>query len=968
MARRTVVTSRQRSALFSLPEHEAELLRHYTLSDEDLENIAARRRPRNKLGFALQLCVLRYPGRLLAPGELVPRPVVDFIGRQLDLDGDDLADYAARIETRHDHLAELHRLYGFRSFSGGAARAIRNRLRSEAELARSNEDLVRRFVNECRRTRTILPATTTIERFCADALVDAERRIEARIAERVGPELRHRLHSLLEETVDDRVTRCVWLRQFEPGQNSADANRLLDRLDHVRRVRVPDGLFEGVPAHRITRLRRQGERYFADGLRELPENRRIAILAVCAAEWETFLADAVIETHDRIVGRTYRTAERTCQERIADEKAAVRRALRSFIELGSALIDARDAQTPLDAAVADGPGWEGLGALVATASVLAETIASDPLEHVLAGYARFRRYTPRMLRTLEIEPSPAAKPLLESVHALREGSDAQPAGFPRPNSKWARLLRAWSDHRLWETAVLFHLRDAFRSGDVWLTRSRRYGDIRQALLPASAVADAGRTAVPADPEEWLANRRAALNDGLLRLGAAARDKVIPGGSIEDGVLRIERAESRIPEGTDDVVLDLYHRLPAARITDILIEVDDATGFTDAFAHLRTGSPCRDRIGLLCVLLAEGVNLGLRKMADATADRGFWELMRVARWHVEGEAYDRALSAVVEAQAALPMAALWGSGRTASSDGQFFPAGGRGEAMNLVNARYGSEPGVKAYSHVSDRFSPFATQTIPATVHEAPYILDGLLMNETGRRIREQYADTGGFTDQVFAACSVLGYAFVPRIRDLPSKRLHVFERAGVPKTLRSFVGGTVNPDLIARNWSDILRIAATMAAGTMRPSQILRKLAAYPRQNELAAALREVGRVERSLFMIDWITDPAMRRRTQNGLNKGEAHHALKRAINFHQRGELRDRTGEGQHYRMAGLNLLAAIVIYWNTLKLGEAVLAREKAGIATPAEFLAHVSPLGWEPINLSGEYRWPGTASQGRGKRLT
>ena len=157
MARSTVLTSRQRSALFSLPEREAELRRHYTLSNEDLDNIAARRRSRNKLGFALQLCVLRYPGRLLAPGELVPRPVVDFIGRQLDLDGDDLADYAVRIETRHDHLAELHRLYEFRSFSGGAARAIRNRLRSEAEHARSNEDLVRRFVNECRHTHTILP-------------------------------------------------------------------------------------------------------------------------------------------------------------------------------------------------------------------------------------------------------------------------------------------------------------------------------------------------------------------------------------------------------------------------------------------------------------------------------------------------------------------------------------------------------------------------------------------------------------------------------------------------------------------------------------------------------------------------------------------------------------------------------------------------------------------------------------------
>ena len=101
-----------------------------------------------------------------------------------------------------------------------------------------------------------------------------------------------------------------------------------------------------------------------------------------------------------------------------------------------------------------------------------------------------------------------------------------------------------------------------------------------------------------------------------------------------------------------------------------------------------------------------------------------------------------------------------------------------------------------------------------------------------------------------------------------------------------------------------------------------------------------------------WTTDPDMRRRAQVGLNKGEAHHALKRAINF-QRGELRDRTEEGQHYRLAGLNLLAAIIIYWNTRKLGEAVFTRKDAGLDVPAEFLAHVSPLGWEHINLTGEY---------------
>ena len=95
---------------------------------------------------------------------------------------------------------------------------------------------------------------------------------------------------------------------------------------------------------------------------------------------------------------------------------------------------------------------------------------------------------------------------------------------------------------------------------------------------------------------------------------------------------------------------------------------------------------------------------------------------------------------------------------------------------------------------------------------------------------------------------------------------------------------------------------------------------------------------------------------------------AAARAINFHPRGELRGRTEEGQHYRIAGINLLAAIIIYWNTLKLGEAVLPRNKAGLEMPVEFLTHVSPLGWEHINLTGEYRWPGTDHpRSRRKRL-
>lgn len=98
----------------------------------------------------------------------------------------------------------------------------------------------------------------------------------------------------------------------------------------------------------------------------------------------------------------------------------------------------------------------------------------------------------------------------------------------------------------------------------------------------------------------------------------------------------------------------------------------------------------------------------------------------------------------------------------------------GEAMNVVNARYGHEPGLTAYSHVSEQCAPFSTQVIPATAHQAPYILDGLLQNDAGQRIKEHYVDTGGFTDHVFAICSILGFRFAPRIRDLPDNRLYAF--------------------------------------------------------------------------------------------------------------------------------------------------------------------------------------------------
>ena len=201
--------------------------------------------------------------------------------------------------------------------------------------------------------------------------------------------------------------------------------------------------------------------------------------------------------------------------------------------------------------------------------------------------------------------------------------------------------------------------------------------MKRALVPIEAALTTAQLAVPYEPREWVAEQKGRLVEDLDRLADAAHHGRIPGGAIENGELRIGRPASAMPEDVDELVLDLYRRLPEVRITDILLEVDSATGFTDAFTHLHTGAPCQDRIGLLNVLLAEGLNLGLSKMAEASNTHDFFQLSRLSRWHIESEAVDRALAMVIEGQAQLPMARYWGLGLTASSDGQFFPAARQG---------------------------------------------------------------------------------------------------------------------------------------------------------------------------------------------------------------------------------------------------------------------------------------------------
>jgi TnpA family transposase len=343
------------------------------------------------------------------------------------------------------------------------------------------------------------------------------------------------------------------------------------------------------------------------------------------------------------------------------------------------------------------------------------------------------------------------------------------------------------------------------------------------------------------------------------------------------------------------------------------------------------------------------------MADACPGMTFDRLAWFADWYVRDENHTKALAEVINYHHGVPFASHWGDGTTSSSDGQRFKVGGQSEATAQVNLRYGTEPGVTFYTHLSDQYGPYRVKVISSSVRDAPHMIDGLLYHETDLQIHEHYTDTWGYTDQVFGLAHLLGFRFAPRIRDLGNKRMYSIEKEDSYPVLEPYLGGSINVKQIEAHWDDLLRLTSSVRKGTVTASLILGKLASYPRQNGLAHALREVGRIEKSLFALEWLQSPELRRRVLVGLNKGEARNSLSRAVCFNRLGEIRDRSYEDQRHRASALNLVVAAIILWNTVYIAEAVETLKQQGVTINEEHLQHLSPLGWEHINLTGDYLW-------------
>lgn len=524
------------------------------------------------------------------------------------------------------------------------------------------------------------------------------------------------------------------------------------------------------------------------------------------------------------------------------------------------------------------------------------------------------------------------------------------------------------DRRLYETAVLATLRDRLRSGDVWVERSSGYRRFDSYLLPAAAVpAIASGLNLPKTADEWLAARGQELDLRLKRFATSLLQGKLAGVELRDERLHVAALPANTPAPALAFCKKLDAMLPRARITEILHETNRATGFATAFTNLRTGEVCDNENALLATILADATNLGLTRMAAASQGVTRDELIWTAGAYIRPETYQAALAKIIDAHHAMPIAAIWGDGSTSSSDGQFFRSGKRGDTAGQVNARHGLTPGLSFYTHISNQHGPYNIRAISATDHEAPFVLDGLMHHGTRLKIDAHYTDTGGASDHVFILCRMLGFRFCPRLRDFPDRRLASIELpTSYGELMQPLFGRRIKTDVIRENWDDAMRLVASLQAGVIAPSVMLKKLAAYPRQNKLDLALQELGRIERTLFMLDWLESPDLRRHCHVGLNKGEQRHSLAQVICTFQQGRIAERSTEAQQFRASGLNLVIAAIVHWNSTYLADAIAHLQAAGEVIPAEWLAHTSPVSWEHISLSGDFLWDKAAATASGRR--
>lgn len=410
---------------------------------------------------------------------------------------------------------------------------------------------------------------------------------------------------------------------------------------------------------------------------------------------------------------------------------------------------------------------------------------------------------------------------------------------------------------------------------------------------------------------------------------------------------------KIPDSALQLEAAVQERMPERSLIDILWLGDLALHYTRHFGPLSGfDQKLADPQQSYCLTLF-AMATGLGPTQAARHMRGLItasSLARLNRRHITAEKLEAAHNDFLNEYSQFEITRSWGSGETAAFDGTLFELAEQ-NLLSDFHFRYRLK-GAVAFHVVSDLYIALFTHFIPPGVWEAVYIIDALLKNRSRIQPDTIFADTQGQSTPVFAFTYLLGIKLMPRIRNW--KDLTFFRPVkGVRyQHIDSLFKDATDWDFMETHWQDLMRAALSIYSGRISSSVLLRKLGNYSRKNKLYLAAQELGRVERTLYLLRWISDPQLRGNVTAGTNGVEGYHALVKWLQFG--GEIiQENDPEEQQKRVRYLGVLASALIFWNVVELTRVLNELAQEGYEIKKEDLAFLSPYLTRHVKRFGDY---------------
>jgi len=639
-----------------------DLGRFFWLTPNDMLQVRTCRGAANRLGFALNLLLLRFLFYQLPAHETIPERIVQFVAMQLNTHREVFADYLTRRrQTRDAHLGQMRAYLDVRVYSHETdAARLAEYLLSRA-LQRDDPVILLEEAEEWLREEGILfPAERTLQKLIAQVRPQADLQLFSTITRQLSVVQSNALEDLLHREEGKRGSTVAWLKEPPVQASPASVHNLLRKLQTIRATRVLAVDLSRLNRNRVRVLAHLGRKYHRDSLERFSPQKRAALLVCLLQDLHQDLLDQILTSFQDLLTAIFRRTEQRENKHHATHGRTLTRHVQTMRKAVQIILDPEVPDEAVRTTVFATTPPAQLQTAYDDSGAIARPADGPPFDLLAAYYSFLRRFLPDLLLALDFAGTQAAQPVVQAIEALKrmdaEGRRKLPPGTPMAfaPAEWRAAIER--EHgtlgkHLWELCLADQMRQLLRSSDLHVPGSRQHKLWTAYLHSPTAWAERkaswfARSHVSPQAETYL--------DGLEERYLAVLRTVQEGwetnafaslGKDAQGRPALELAKDEKPPTSltvaplREAVLEL---LPHARLADVFLEVDDWVGLRQHFTHLNDRKPAvtRDRdprvdTALCAALLAHGFNLPLTTMAEST-EIPYHELTHVSDWYVREE--------------------------------------------------------------------------------------------------------------------------------------------------------------------------------------------------------------------------------------------------------------------------------------------------------------------------------------------